>query len=348
VLVVAAAAALLGSALPGGAVGTTTVKVDPQRVYTPTSVTVRKGDTVAISASGTVIFGAGPIANLGPEGIAWGRQCTAIANPEHRQIPWPAPGLGCWSLIARIGIGRPIAVGTSATFKAASAGRLQLGVNDNYVEDNSGSFTAQVAVTPAGSGGTTGPSGTGGGTTGTGATAGSTGSGSSSKTGLFVVIVAVVVLAAALLLFFLRRRKTDEAGEEAPGSPEPIVAPGAAVPPPPPPVLVPEPEPEPAAPGVPIAPPDPESIDVNIFEVEFVNGLQLRIGYNHFPDGTPVNWKVTQSRKPVAVGSFVAQGGGSTNHFETAALGLKLEGRDAHPDGADVQFDWSINGVPFR
>jgi hypothetical protein len=108
------------------------------------------------------------------------------------------------------------------------------------------------------------------------------------------------------------------------------------------------PEPVPAAPGILIAPPDPESIDVNIFEVEFLNGLQLRIGYNHFPDGTPVNWRVLQSGKPVAVGSFVAQGGGSTNHFETANLGVKLEGRDAHPDGADVQFDWSINGVPFR
>ena len=336
---------MLVPALPGGAAEATTVKVDPRRVYTPTPVTVRKGDTVAITATGTVAFGAGPIANLGPEGIAWGRRCTAIANPEHRQIPWPAPGSSCWSLIARVGVGRPVEIGTSATFKAVNAGRLQLGVNDNYVEDNSGSFTAQVGVTPAGSGGPTGPSGTGGGTTDTGAAGGSTSSASSSNTGLFVVIGAVVVLAAALLLFLLRRRRKPDDDAEVVAPPQPIVAPVvAAAPPPPPPV----PEPVPAAPGIPIAPPDPESIDVNIFEVEFVNGLQLRVGYNHFPDGTPVNWKVTQSRKPVAVGSFVAQGGGSTNHFETAALGVKLEGRDAHPDGADVQFDWSINGVPFR
>jgi len=153
ILLVATVALVLVPALPGGAAETTTVKVDPQRVYTPTPVTVRKGDTVAITASGTVAFGAGPIANLGPEGIAWGPRCTAIANPERRQIPWPAPGLSCWSLIARVGVGRPVAIGTSATFKAANDGRLQLGLNDNYVEDNSGSFTAQVAVTPAGSGG---------------------------------------------------------------------------------------------------------------------------------------------------------------------------------------------------
>jgi hypothetical protein len=55
-----------------------------------------------------------------------------------------------------------------------------------------------------------------------------------------------------------------------------------------------------------------------------------------------------QSNKPVAVGSFVAVGGGSTNHFETMPLGVKLTGRDTEPDGADVQFDWNINGVPFR
>jgi hypothetical protein len=29
-------------------------------------------------------------------------------------------------------------------------------------------------------------------------------------------------------------------------------------------------------------------------------------------------------------------------------LGIKLTGRDSEPDGADVQFDWNINGVPFR
>ena len=96
------------------------------------------------------------------------------------------------------------------------------------------------------------------------------------------------------------------------------------------------------------AAPLPESIDVNIFEVEFSNGLTLRVGYNHFPEGTDLRWKVTQNRIPVATGRFVAKGGGSTNHFETVPLGVKLEGRDTQPDGADVQFDWTINDVPFR
>ena len=51
---------------------------------------------------------------------------------------------------------------------------------------------------------------------------------------------------------------------------------------------------------------------------------------------------------PIATGEFVTKGGGSTNHEESVPLGVKLEGRATNPDGADVQFDWSINGVPFR
>ena len=74
----------------------------------------------------------------------------------------------------------------------------------------------------------------------------------------------------------------------------------------------------------------------------------MRVGYNHFPEGVDLRWQVTQNRIPVAVGSFRTQGGGSTNHFETITLGVKLEGRDTQPDGADVQFDWTINDVPFR
>jgi len=103
-----------------------------------------------------------------------------------------------------------------------------------------------------------------------------------------------------------------------------------------------------AAVAVLTAPPETDSIDVNIFEVEFSNGLTLRVGYNHFPEGTELQWRVSQNRVTAATGSFVAKGGGSTNHLETVPLGVKLEGRQTMPDGADVQFDWSINGVPFR
>jgi LPXTG-motif cell wall-anchored protein len=331
-----AGAFLFALAAPGVAQTAQTVEVNPARVYTPTGITVEAGDKVQITATGRIAFGGGPIANLGPNGIPWGPRCTDIAESERRAFPWPAQGLSCWSLFARVGPSDPVEIGSGATFTAERGGQLRLGLNDNYAGDNTGTFTAEVTLNPPAGPTTTG---TPGGPTGPAATSDDEG-GSSAV--LFVVIGAVVVLGLGLLLFFRRRRRGEDDEPVAAPEPAPPVAPVAAAP------EMQQPEPVPAAPGILIAPPDPESIDVNIFEVEFVNGLQLRVGYNHFPDGTPVNWRVLQARKPVSVGSFVAQGGGSTNHFETANLGVKLEGRDAHPDGADVQFDWSINGVPFR
>jgi LPXTG-motif cell wall-anchored protein len=342
-IVAAAAAAIaltLGVGSPGVAQTARTVQVKPTRVYTPTGISVKAGDKIQIAATGRIAFGNGPISDLGPGGIPWGRRCSAIAETEGRGFAWPAPGLSCWSLFARVGTGDPVEIGSGATFTADNAGPLRLGLNDNYAGDNSGSFTVQVAVNPPPGGiPTTTTTGTPGSTPGAGA---STDAGSSSPA-LFIAIGVGVLLALGLVVFFGRRRRGT--GDDEPGpAPVPVIPPAPAVVPP----ADVAPEPVPAAPPILIAPPDPESIDVNIFEVEFVNGLQLRIGYNHFPDGTLVNWRVTQSRKPVAVGSFVAAGGGSTNHYENANLGQKLEGRDTHPTGADVQFDWSINGVPFR
>ena len=309
------------------------VTVNPKPIYTDTGIAVHKGDTVTITASGKLHFGGGQISALDPAGIPWGKQCDDIANPQFRSIPWPLKGAPCWSLLGRIGRAKPIEIGPSKTFTADRDGKLFLGVNDNFVRDNEGSWDAKVTVTPAG------------------VAPPSTSSGGSSSALIFVLLGAVLLIALGLLFFFLRRRRKARPGDEAAPAPAafppPPVVPGAMVLEPAH-AAAPAPEPAPEVPAIPIAPPDPESIDVNIFEVEFTNGLQLRVGYNHFPDGTPVNWRVTQSRKPVAVGSFVAQGGGSTNHYETMPLGVKLQGRDSEPDGADVQFNWNVNGVPFR
>ena len=53
-------------------------------------------------------------------------------------------------------------------------------------------------------------------------------------------------------------------------------------------------------------------------------------------------------RAVAATGYFLTTGGGSTAHLETIRLGIDLANGDGNADGADVQFDWSINGVPFR
>jgi hypothetical protein len=307
--------------VPAGAA--TKVAVKPRQTFTSTGLTVKKGDSIAITATGRMHFGGGTIKSIGPRGIPWGTACNRVTPSRLTRAPWPAPGVACWSLIAQIGTNPPISIGRGKTFTATDDGALFLGVNDNFVIDNTGSWTAQVTVT---------------------APAGASSGKKSSSTGLVLFAIFGGLAAAALLLFLLLRRRRKDEEATAP-EPEPALVGAAAATAA---AAAAEPEPVPAAPVVPSAPPDPESIDVNIFEVEFTNGLQLRVGYNHFPEGVGLNWKVTQSRKPVAAGSFVTEGGGSTNHYETVALGVKLQGRDSEPDGADVQFDWNINGVPFR
>src|SRR5947207_2120633 len=79
------------------------VTVNPKPIYTATGITVHKGDTVTITASGKLHFGGGQISALDPSGIAWGSKCDAVANPRFRSIPWPLREAPCWSLIGRIG-----------------------------------------------------------------------------------------------------------------------------------------------------------------------------------------------------------------------------------------------------
>jgi LPXTG-motif cell wall-anchored protein len=283
-----------------------------------------------ITATGQIHFGGGKIKAMSPKGIQWGAPCQDIAIHQPRANPWPLSGASCWSLIAKVGTGPPFEIGVTKTFRAAHPGELRLGLNDNFVDDNTGAWAATIAVT-AGPTTPTTPA----------ATSGST---KSSNTVVFVLI-GVAVLALLLLLFWARRRtKHRGAATELPPAGEtsgdPALTPALA------PLLA-----EGQAGGTTLlasAPPETDSIDVNIFEVEFSNGLTLRVGYNHFPEGTELRWAVSQSRVPAASGSFVTKGGGSTNHVETIPLGVKLEGRQSQPTGADVQFDWSINGVPFR
>jgi hypothetical protein len=324
--------------LSGSAAGTH-VTVPGRSPFVNTGIAVRVGDAVTINASGYVHFGGPPITHLDPAGVPWGPRCSAIAKGQARNSRWPAPGLSCWSLIGRLGTGSPFEVGANATVHAHRAGDLFLGVNDNYLPDNSGQFSVTVNVSPPS---ITTPS------TSTVPPV-STGKKRSSASVLAVVaaVVALFVVAGLWLLVARRRRRKRTVNEPAAGAaaaiPDPATMNSSSS-------EVPSTRPveETIAPAAVFAPPEADSIDVNIFEVEFSNGLTLRVGYNHFPDGTELRWRVTQSRVPAASGMFITRGGGSTNHVETVPLGVKLAGRDTHPDGADVQFDWSINGVPFR
>ena len=102
--------------------------------------------------------------------------------------------------------------------------------------------------------------------------------------------------------------------------------------------------PAPAARAAEEAEADTGFVDVNIFQVDLLDGCALRVGYNYFPEGTVVYWKVIQRRATRATGDFITNGGGSTYHFVTVPLETHL----ANSDAAEVLFTWTIGDVPFR
>jgi hypothetical protein len=67
-------------------------------------------------------------------------------------------------------------------------------------------------------------------------------------------------------------------------------------------------------------------------------------GYEHFPAGTVVHWRVEQLGVVVARGSYVAEGGPG-NHFITQPLGVRLK---ANPEKGSVYYRWTIQGVVYH
>jgi hypothetical protein len=108
---------------------------------TDTDVELRIGDVVSISATGAVSPGGEPpYPPSGPDGV-----------PEERLRQFNVVGLpdaNHGALIGRIGeTGKPFLIGSSHRFDVTDAGRLFLGINDMYVQDETGEFLVLVAVT---------------------------------------------------------------------------------------------------------------------------------------------------------------------------------------------------------
>jgi len=136
---------------PGAQVST--VPVPATQLWTDTGIMVTAGETVYITASGAVQTG-GQIpawASNTPDGQPLSSQCAT-----GRSTPFPFPSLACFSLIGAITQsgpppttgGSPFEVGSSATFPVAASGELYLGINDNVLTGNNGSWTAQITVYP--------------------------------------------------------------------------------------------------------------------------------------------------------------------------------------------------------
>ena len=121
----------------GGKPSSATVTVRGDQAWTETSIDVSPGDSVTVEASGTVNLpqAAGPAGDADP--------ALTVFNVKVDGKPLEAPH---GALIGKVGSGAPFVIGDKDTFQAAAAGRLSLGVNDEGVDNNSGSYQARIHV----------------------------------------------------------------------------------------------------------------------------------------------------------------------------------------------------------
>jgi hypothetical protein len=113
------------------------VLVNAMDRWTDTGITVRAGDSITLEADGTIQ-------------MSGDRSDTADPAGSRRSAPGALlDNAPAGTLIGRIGSGAPFAIGARRTISRAPAtGRLYLGVNDDYLDDNAGEFEVIVTVEP--------------------------------------------------------------------------------------------------------------------------------------------------------------------------------------------------------
>ncbi len=299
------------------------VSISSTSAWTNTGIRVTAGETVVVQAHGTVRFRA-PASTVGPQGVAWGATCNH-ENTATVATPWPVSGIACWSLIGRVGTGRPFEIGRAARVTAASSGELQLGINDNYIADNAGSWTALVSVSGASA-----------------AVPSAVAQAAPAKHGSNLVLIAIVGLVAVLAivgLILLARRSRKRAPETDMAMVAAVAASMSA-------------ESRsvhetdllllPTEDDHTVVPSEHDATKVNIFEVTLTTSV-LRVGYSYFPEGVEVQWSIRRGIATRAAGAYVTNGGGDTEHYVSFPVDVA---RDDDRD-TSVEFHWSIDGVPF-
>ncbi len=114
----------------------TTFEVPGTVPWNDTGVRLRQGQTVEITAVGTVAtHESDPSRDTGPDG--------KVGEENGNNV---VMGVRHGALIRRIGTGDPVGVGAHSTFTAESDGVLYLGVNDIDLATNAGYFTATIEV----------------------------------------------------------------------------------------------------------------------------------------------------------------------------------------------------------
>jgi hypothetical protein len=127
-----------------GAVGTSGVaqdvpagdiRVDANRPWTDTGITVRRGERLIFNSTGNINLAEGLSAGVN------GTSATSSAN-------YPVRNASAGTLIGRVGNSAPFVIGSQGELTMPANGRLMLGVNDDHLADNNGFFSVGVARQP--------------------------------------------------------------------------------------------------------------------------------------------------------------------------------------------------------
>jgi hypothetical protein len=121
---------------PAGGNINRTVTVPSNRQWTDTGFDVRRGETIHFRASGNVSLSH----NAGDTGTPAGATSGRLAGNS------PLPGVTGGMLIGRVNNGQPFAIGADASVIMPANGRLELGINDDDVTDNTGNFVVQMSA----------------------------------------------------------------------------------------------------------------------------------------------------------------------------------------------------------
>ena len=111
------------------------VTVDARQRWTDTRLDVRAGDLLTFASRGTIQMSNDDNDVASPAGARSGRGAS--------QAPVNAVA---GALIGRIGDGAPFLIGDRTSVTAPGSGGLQLGVNDDHLADNRGSFEVSITV----------------------------------------------------------------------------------------------------------------------------------------------------------------------------------------------------------
>ena len=116
-----------------------TIVVPGNTRWLRTGIFLAKGQDVHFTATGTIKWGQDPKGKeVGPDG-----------HPHAGRKERPLPNRHLGMLIARIApIDKAYGIGSAMAFDTPADGELQLGINDDELEDNTGNFRVQIKVDP--------------------------------------------------------------------------------------------------------------------------------------------------------------------------------------------------------